>query len=77
MNFVVECRHNGTNFVSQPSGNTSNVENYVQHTQNLMKKSWETGTCIENTDPVHPLIISIKETTEEDNDSDDWPVRLE
>jgi hypothetical protein len=24
-NFVTECRHNGTNVVSQPSGNASNV----------------------------------------------------
>jgi hypothetical protein len=30
-----------------------------------------------NRTPVHPLITGIKETTEEENDLDDWPVPLE
>jgi hypothetical protein len=51
--------------------------NYVQHTERLMKESWESETSIENREPVHPLIINLEDTSEEENDSDDWPVPLE
>jgi hypothetical protein len=52
-------------------------ENYVRHTEKLMEESWEAETFIENREPVDPLIISLEETSEEDNYSDDWPVPLE
>jgi hypothetical protein len=32
---------------------------------------------MENRETVDPLIISLKETSEEENDSDDWPISLE
>jgi hypothetical protein len=34
-------------------------ENYVWHTEKLMKESWEAETSIENREPVHPLIIHL------------------
>jgi hypothetical protein len=37
-----------------------------------MKQSWEMETSIENTEPVQPLINRLKETSKEENDSDDW-----
>jgi hypothetical protein len=48
-------------------------KNYVRHTEKLMKKGWERNS-IENRKPVHPLTISLKETSEAENCSDDWPV---
>jgi hypothetical protein len=42
-----------------------------------MMKSCETRNSTENTDPVYTLHISLKETSEEDDDSNNWPVRLE
>jgi hypothetical protein len=52
--------------------------NYVQHTEKLMMESWELETSIENREPVHPLIIiNLEDTSEEENDPDDWPVPLE
>jgi hypothetical protein len=42
-----------------------------------MKESWEAETSIENREPVDPLITSLEETSEEENDSDDWPAPLE
>jgi hypothetical protein len=51
--------------------------NYVQHTEKQMMESWESETSIENREPVHPLIINLDDTSEEENDSDDWPVPLE
>jgi hypothetical protein len=43
-------------------------ENYVRHTEKLMKESWEAETSIENREPVDPLIISLEETSEKEND---------
>jgi hypothetical protein len=44
-NFVIECRHNSTNVVSQLSGNTRDVGKLcIWHTGKLMKGSWETET---------------------------------
>jgi hypothetical protein len=51
--------------------------NYVQHTEKLMMESWESETSIESREPVHPLIINLEDTSEEENGSDDWPVPLE
>jgi hypothetical protein len=52
--------------------------NYVQHTEKLMMESWESETSIENRELVHPfIIINLEDTSEEENDSDDWPVPLE
>jgi hypothetical protein len=50
--------------------------NYVKHTEKLME-SWEPETSIENREPVHPLIINLENTSEEENYSDDSPVPLE
>jgi hypothetical protein len=41
-----------------------------------MKQSWETVTYVENRDPMHPLIIRLEETSEEDEDSDGWSFRV-
>jgi hypothetical protein len=42
-----------------------------------MKQTWETETSIENMEPVHPIAISFEESSEEGNDSDDWPFPVE
>lgn len=39
-------------------------------------RAGKTETSIENGKPVH-LIISLKETSEEENDSGDWPFPVE
>jgi hypothetical protein len=52
-------------------------ENYVRHPEDLMKESWETETSTENREPVDHLIISLKVTSEEENDSGDLPAPLE
>jgi hypothetical protein len=46
-------------------------------TEKLMMESWESETYIECREPVHPLIINLEDTSEEENDSRDWPVPLE
>jgi hypothetical protein len=51
--------------------------NYVQHAEKLMMESWESETSIENRETVHPRIVNLEDTSEEENDSDDWPVPLE
>jgi hypothetical protein len=45
-NFVMECRHNGTNVVSLPSGITSNMRKLSMTYTDLMKKSRETKSLI-------------------------------
>jgi hypothetical protein len=52
-------------------------ENYFRHTEKLIEESWEAETSIENRELVDPLIISPEETSEEENDSNDWQVPLE
>jgi hypothetical protein len=42
-----------------------------------MKESWEAETSIENWEPLDSLIISLKETLEEENYSGDLPAPLE
>jgi hypothetical protein len=46
-------------------------------TEKLMMESWESETYIEYRESVHPLIINLEDTSEEENDSHDWPVPLE
>jgi hypothetical protein len=70
-NFFTECRHNGTIVVSQPSGNTSNVGKLCT----AYREAGEEELICRNREPVHPFIISIEETSEEENDSDDCPTR--
>jgi hypothetical protein len=41
-----------------------------------MKESWGRETSIENREVVAPVVISLEETSEEENDSDDWQVPL-
>jgi hypothetical protein len=38
-------------------------ENYVWHTDTLMRESWEAETSTENREPVDPLIISLEQTS--------------
>jgi hypothetical protein len=41
-----------------------------------MKQSWEAETSIENRETVDPLIVSLEETPEGENRSDDWRAPL-
>jgi hypothetical protein len=49
----------------------------VQHVEKLMMEIWEAKISIENRAVMDPLIINLKETSEEENDLNDWPVSLE
>jgi hypothetical protein len=73
-NFVIECRHSGTNVISQPTGNTSNVGKLCLACREADEGLLGNRNFYRNREPVHPLITSIEETSEEENDSDDWLV---
>jgi hypothetical protein len=70
-NFVIECRHNSTNVVSQLSSNTSNVGKLCSAYKQADEGELGNTNFYRSREPVHPLIISIKETSQEENDSDD------
>jgi hypothetical protein len=72
--FVIECRHNGINVVSQLSGNTSNVGKLCMAYREADEGELENRNFYRNTMRMHPLNISTKEASSEGNDSDDWPV---
>jgi hypothetical protein len=44
--------------------------------QRLIKNSWEAETSIENREAVDLLVIRLEETSEGENNSDDWQVPL-
>jgi hypothetical protein len=48
-------------------------ENYVWHVVKLKKERWKAETSVENREAADLM----KKTSEEENDSDDWPVTLE
>jgi hypothetical protein len=73
-NSVIECKHNGTNVVSQPSGNTSNVGKLCMAYREADEGQLENRNFYRKL--VHPLIISLEETSREENDSYGWPVPL-
>ncbi|PNF43943.1 hypothetical protein B7P43_G02782 [Cryptotermes secundus] len=52
------------------------LEHHLGHAEMLMEQ-WAAETVIENMVAADPLHISFEETSEGENDSDDWPVPLE
>jgi hypothetical protein len=61
----------GMNLFSKLSVDSNGVENCVQYVKRPVKESWEAETFIENRKAANPLVISLEEVSEGENDSDD------